>query len=494
MSDLETLIRETFTDDRRRVVPPDDAMSWVGRAVRRQRRRHAVVGVAVTTMVALAAAAVVVPFVTNVPAIYVAGHPDAASGLLPWKPVGTLAEEPDVVTSAVDAWEDMADDKPIGNVYLVAGEQWDDFDVVVLQGSTDSGAASLALLTASGGAEDPWQLKETAELPSDADVEAVVLPGGTIPADAVPRGAGPHSPASLVLGPEWRVSSLGQYPPSVGSQLVRVGEDVGQKPTWEELDRVAGYGWWAPLAMSAPDLTPTTVVLDHTGHGYADTAPVLKLDGSSRLSLLTPSEVSFKLLPREHASSEWLGTIAAVVELLDLAGPYQVTVLSTATGAFGTRGRRSKLDTKTLFAQFTAPELTRPVLVAYATTGDRVSCFSQRPITAADVTLLPLVGLGCAGPVAGGRKYGVQGNELWAFPFLADPQWKSEVLDISVTMVRHDGQSTTHSLGTSGTHLAAVEDGSEPVRRYVFVATGKGGAELQRWVWPASNIEPLPEG
>lgn len=489
MSDLETLIRETLTDNQRRLAPPHDTVGWVGRAVRRQRRKHALAGVAATALVTLAAAAVVVPLVSNKPATYVAGRPDAATGLLPWKPAGTLVEESDVVISAVEAWENLADDEPAGDVYLVTGERWDDTEMVLLQARTDSGAASVALLTTSGGATGPWDLRDAVALPPDVDVEALMVPAGTIPQGAMPPGAGPGSPASLVLEPRWRTGPGRSFAPSVGSQLVPARQEFGDKRSWQPLERFSGYGWWIPLTMGeGGSLPPTKVVLDHERHGYATTAPVLELDGSGDLAALTPSEVSFRLLPREQASPEWLGNIAAVAELLNLAGPYEVTVLDTGIGSFGFKDRRSKLNTETLFAQFTAPELTRPVLVGYATTGDVVSCFAQRPVPAADVTLLPLVGLGCSVPVAGGQEFGVQGSEIWTNTFFTDPSWKSKGLEVSVTMVRGQGQSTTHNLGSSPYPFGVAEEATEPVRRYLFTLTGFGdNAETIRWVWPASS-------
>ncbi len=489
MSDLESLVRDALSDDRRRLAPPHDTATWVAKAVRRQRRRHAVVGVVATAAVALAAVAVVVPLANDQSATYVAGRPDAASGLLPWAPVGTLTEESDVVAAAVGAWESLADDQPAGDVYLVAGDRWDETDVVLLQARTDSGTASVALLTTADGAAGPWELKGTTELAPDSDVQALVLPADTIPSQAMPRGTEPGSPPSLVLGPHWRVSSLRDFPPSVGSQLVPAGPGFGDEPSWQPLDRVGGYGWWAPLSMAAQSaLSPTTVVFDHTGHGYANVAPVLALDGSAGLSPLTPSDVSLRLLPNESAQPEALGDIGAVMERLGLTGPAEVTVLNTGSGAIWF-GKREPPNTDSLFAQVDTPDARHPLLVAYATTAGEVTCFSKRRVPATDVTSLPFVGMACPEPVVGGLRRGIQSNLLWARSFFDEPGMKSSVLDITVTIVRPNGQSSQRNVPTYFGGSGSVSEGTtEPVLRYVFRATETfDGVALTPWIWPASS-------
>ncbi len=484
MNDLESLVRDALSDDRRRVAPPHDATGWVGTAVRRQRRKHAAVGLAMASVVALVGATLVVPFLSDGNATYVAGRPDAASGLLPWEPAGALVEETDVVASALKAWGRLADDEPVGDVYLVAGERWGGTEMVLLQAQTDSGATSLALLTTADGAAGPWALKDTAGLPSDSDVQALVLPAETIPRDATPRGSGPGSPTSLVLGPQWRVGEMRELAPSVGSQLVPETVGFGQEPGWQPVDRVSGYGWWAPLTMSSPDaLPPSTVVLDHTGHGYADVAPVLEVDSSAGLSALTPSDVSFRLLPGEQASVEALDTIDAVVQRLGLTEPVKVTMLDWGSGATWL-GRKQPPDTTHLFAQFDTPDARHPLLVAYATTGGEVDCLTKRRVPAADVTSLSFVGMACQFPI-GGAPRGLQGNVLYARSFIDEPDLKDSVLDFTVTLVRPNGQSTTTDLSSNiGGYVQG--EASKPVRRYVFVATEIfDGGELEPWIWPA---------
>lgn len=485
MNDLESLVRDALSDERRRVAPPHDAASWVGRAVRRQRRRHAVVAVALTAAVALGGAALVAPLLNDENATYVAGQPDAASGLLPWEPAGALVEETDVVASAVEGWEDLAEDEPAGDVHLVAGERWDDTEVVLLQADTDSGAASIALLTRSGAAGSEWDLRDTAALPSDeVDVEALLLPAKTIPADAMPRDTGPGSPSSLVLGPQWRVTSLRDYSTSVGTQLVPAGQGFGQESGWETLDRVGGYGWWAPLATSVPDgLPPTTVVLDHQGQRYASKAPVIELNASVGLTALTPSDVSLGALPGDQPQSAALADIDVVIELLGLTGPVEVTMLDWGRGATWL-GKKQPPDTTHLFAQFDTPDARHPLLVAYASTGSDVNCLTQRRVPAADVTLLPFVGMACPFPV-GGAPDGLQGNVLYARSFVDEPDLKDSVLDFTVTLVRPDGQSTTTDLSSD---IAEVRgDATEPVRRYVFRVTGTlQDSNLDPWIWPGS--------
>jgi hypothetical protein len=486
MNDLESLVRETLTDERRRVDTPLHTTQWVRSEVSRQRRRTAVVAGALTTTLVAAGALIAVPLLNDNSANYVAGPPDAASGLLPWKPVGTLADDSDAAASAVTAWEDATEDEPAGDVHVIAAQQWRDTQVVVLQARIDSGAATTALLTRSEDGPGDWALLDTATVPASEEVEALQLPGNIV-GGTPPRRLGPGDPPSLILGPQWRTSSLRAASLSLGWQLVPAGAGFGETPAWEPLDHPRGNGWWAPLmSESGVQLAPTTVVLDHERRGYAEVAPVLDVGSAGSLTALTAGEISLRLLPREGASPGAVDQVEAVAELLDISGPIEATVLSQGSGSVSV-GKSDPAPTESMFAQLVTPGA-RPLLVAYATTDGEITCFSHRTIPEGDVLTMPFVGLACPAPVGGGERKGVEGFEFWSSSFTTRYQPKNPLLTYRVTLVRSNGESTARSLeGGGGWYL--TEDQAAPVERFIFRATDtETGTTLEPWVWPGSEL------
>jgi hypothetical protein len=340
----------------------------------------------------------------------------------------------------------------------------------------------MALLTTADGAAGPWELKDTAALTDVAAVEALVLPADTIPRDAVPRGSGPGSPTSLLLGPKWRDPEGRDEPELTVWQRTPAGAGFGAEPTWVSADDFDGYDWWVSLKEVGPGLSPNKVVLDRGARVNGGVAPVLDLADAANLSVLTTSDVSFRLLPGKDASVEALGTIDAVVQRLGLTEPVEVTMLTWGTGATWL-GKKQPPETTHLFAQFDTTDARHPLLVAYAVTSGEVDCLTTRRVPAADVTSLSFVGMACPFPV-GGAPRGLQGNVLYARSFIDEPDLKDSVLDFTVTLVRPNGQSTTTNLTSNVTEIRG--DATEPVRRYVFRATEIfDGGELEPWIWPA---------
>lgn len=485
MNDLESLVRDALSDERRRVAPPHDAANWVGAAVRRQRRRHAAVGVAVASVFAVVGAALVVPLLNDEPATYVAGQPPADTGLLPWKPVGGLAEESEVVESAVDAWEDLADDEPTGDTYLVAGERWDDTEMVLLQSHTESGAASLALLTIDDGAAGPWELIDMAALPEVSAVEALALPAGTVPR-SFPRILGPGSPPSLVLAPQWRDTPGRRTPPLEGWQLLPAGAGFGSEPTWRTLEDVDTHNWWVPLKVSAPSQSPTEVVLGRGAQVNGGLAPVLDIDASAGLLALTPSDVSFRLLPGETISQpSELDLVQEAAARLDISGPMTVTSLASGAGSW-TVHNGEPASHRQVFAQIESNGIY--TLVAYGTTDGRVTCLSHMQLDA-DVASLPLVGMACPQPVHGpGGPY--QAHELWARTFLPDGARQPQ--SVVVTIEQQGGRSRIERLsGYQGRFQLGVlrNRPQAPVIEYRFQAESADGSPLlEPWVWPGPEV------
>jgi hypothetical protein len=481
MSDLETMVRDSLNDDRRRLSPPHDASGWVRAAARRQRRRNAVVGAVVASLLAAGAAGVLVPMLTDTEATYVAGLPPAESGLLAWEPVGSVDDAPEIVAAAIDAWEEQADDQPAGPVYLVAGEQGET-TIVVLQAESDSGVASLAALTTDLDSPD-WTLRGVTAIPEAPNaVEALYLP-------ATPEA---REQAALLLGPEWRDQRM-QRDADVGWQLAPVEPGTGETPQWQPLETAAGLPWWAPLSVGDEGTAPSTVVLEPTGRDMAGLAKVLDLPSADEMSAVVASDVSLRLLRREDSSPESLDEIAEVIGRLGLSGPVEVTVLHTASGAVSVdrKSDTQHADTEptlTLFAAYDSDSLDRPLLVAYATTGGEVTCFSQRSLPAEGLSGMPYVGFGCPLPVGGGPERGIQGNLLWARSLLVEPELGHSVVDISVRLVRANGESTTHELPGGGTAMMLTENADAPVTRYVFTGTETFDfTELDPWVWPGTG-------
>lgn len=479
MSELETMVRDALTDDRRRMAPPPDASGWVRTAARRQRRRNALLGSVVGVALAVAAAGAVVSLLTDTEAVYVAGPPPASSGLLAWEPAGSLDGAD--IRSAMDAWSEQSEDQPAGAVYLVAGDVLQDTTVAVLQGVTEDGAPSVAFVVRGETPSDAWRLRGVLPLPSDGAVEALLLPSDTVTLDR--KRVGADNPASLVLAPEWRTDRSRD----LGWQRDPAGQGFGEQPQWRPLKRF--IEWWAPLDVIAPGLSPTTLMLTHGNGGKAERVPVLEIDGSGDLSALVASDLSFRVLRADDARPETLDVVRTVAARLGLDGPVEVTVLDSITGAVsvGHSGGKST-PTSTLFAQFRSPEFERPRLVAYSTTAGEITCFSQRPVPGADVAALGFVGAGCPAPVTGSRSDDVQGNLLMAHSFMDEPELKSPVLDMSVTIERTDGSSTTHDMPDDVSSLYLTEEAAAPVRRYVFTATETFDfTELDPWVWPGGR-------
>lgn len=486
MNDLESLVRETLTDDRRRVDAPVHTTEWVRREVTRQRRRTAAVAGALTATLVAAGAMVAVPLLNDTEASYVAGRPDAASGLLHWKPVGTLAAEADTIASAVTAWETGTADEPAGDVHAIAAEQWDDSDtVVVLQARTDSGAPTIAMLTRPAEDAATWLLRGTAALPAASEVEALLLPARDNSVDAGPRELGGAGAASLILSPEWRTHPWRARSLSLGWQQFSASAGFGDEPRWEPLDHVSGYGWWAPLLMdSDTKRPPTTVVLDHERRGYAEVAPVLDLGATGNLAALTPGDVTLGLLPRRGANPDTIALVSELADRLGITGPIEATVLTSGSGAvsFG----RPLPSTDVFFAQLTAAGAA-PILVAYAATEGRIDCLSTRTLPQGGVQSLPFVGMACPTPVGGGERRDIQGHELWADSFSSRPSGQKRELTYTVTLVRERGQSSRETLA-GGIALRQYDRATEPVQRYVFRAFSENGRKVASWVWPASEV------
>jgi hypothetical protein len=219
-------------------------------------------------------------------------------------------------------------------------------------------------------------------------------------------------------------------------------------------------------------------------------AKVLDLPPDNEMAAVVASDVSLRLLRREHTSPGSLDEIAEVVGRLGLSGPVEVTVLHTGSSAVSVdrKADTQRADTEptsTLFAEYDSASLDRPLLVAYATTGDEVTCFSQRSLPAQGVSGMSYVGFGCPQPVGGGPERGIQGNLLWARSLLIEPDLRDPVVDISVRLVRANGESTAHELPGRGTGLIVTEKTDAPVTRYVFTGTETFDyTELDSWIWP----------
>lgn len=475
MSDLESLVRDCLTDDRRQLTPPLDPSQWVRGEARRQRRRRAAVGAVAASLVFAAAVTLVAPALTDAEAKYVAGQPPVSSELLPWEPVGSLTEDVAEAEAAVAAWKAEADDDPAGAVYAVASDENADGGVLLLQARTEQGTPSIAVLTRAPG--NSWRLRQVTELPA-GPVEAVQLPTDVVPA---PRNAVGASQAPwLVLAPQWRSTRTTE----LGWQLIPAGPGFGDVPTWRPLERVTGYGWLAHLVSQAPGLPATTAVLQSGGPpGSPHQALVLDLGGAADLVALTPGDVTLRVLPGDATPYESLEHIESVAEKLDMQGPITVTVLDAGRGSFSLgHGGVGGPMTDTLFAQFeTAGGY---VLVADATTEGVTNCLTTRELTQ-DVTLFPLIGLGCGVPVNGSRSGEAQGNELWARSFLRSPGPSARVEDVTVTLVRRGGQTTTQDIHGNGATTGVLEEVTEPVQRYVFAPNERfAGGSPKPWVWP----------
>lgn len=85
----------------------------------------------------------------------------------------------------------------------------------------------------------------------------------------------------------------------------------------------------------------------------------------------------------------------------------------------------------------------------------------------------------------------MQGNLLMARSFVNEPELKLPVLDLSVTIKRAGGGSTTHDMPDDGSSHYLTEDTAAPVRRYVFTATETFDfTELEPWSWPGWETAP----
>src|SRR5215203_2120291 len=179
MTDIESRLRRTLTDERRTLDAPRDVSSWVAAGVSRQRKRVAAVATILTVAVLAFGSAVVLPIVLRHDvATYVAGAPDEQTGLLTWQPVGSLIEDSEAIEGAVQAWSDDAPDiqQPDGDVYvLMAGDEVGGGGGAYLQGRSTEGNALLAFLSRDTDSAD-WNLVDTTEISDPSITDFVVVP------------------------------------------------------------------------------------------------------------------------------------------------------------------------------------------------------------------------------------------------------------------------------------------------------------------------------
>ncbi|MEO8106826.1 MAG: hypothetical protein ABI720_05860 [Actinomycetes bacterium] len=506
MNLLEDDLRQALHAEARRIDAPYELSGWIGSEVRRQRRRNGVVGAVLAIGAALAVSLVAMPLINaDLDATYVAGPPDAQSGLLPWEPVGPLTEDAAQMESAVDAWRTLAPEaaRPEGDVFALFGGRSSIFvdtaavgsETVFLQAVVESGARQVVLLQRAD-ASGAWSVVQTSDLADASAVKALVAPRGAIASEPERAAA---APAALLLSPSSR-QKVDTYTPVGGSpDDVVITSKRLSTPGWE-LDASVGDGAWEPIDRSVSGYTaelnrgtvanyPASLAVRSPEGPYARGTIAEIADSSSLLALAT-GVVVVEVTP----DGSELGSVGTGLKLAGLLGwptdELTITDLgSSGAGTFGPGGGRPR--------SMGAVALERPgagARIGAVMTGPEgvVDCWSSKPMPDAGDDALLITACHVKGKVTKtGRQ--LESTEIIGQVDASQFGLRTSDIDLVVDIERADGSVNRWRLGSAyggSTRGGIIDDAGARVTGYTFRAvTSVDGPRqvLATWTWPGAQ-------
>ncbi len=482
MTDIESRLRGTLTDERRTLDAPPDVSAWVAAGVSRQRKRMAAAATIATVAVLALGSAVVLPIVLrDDPATHVAGAPDQETGLLPWEPVGSLIEDSAAIDSAVKAWSDdaPASQQPVGDVYVVMiGDDAVDLvatgsateDGAYLQGHSEDGSALLAFLSRTHPSE-PWHLISTSVLVEPDITEVLVVPS---PAAAKIS----DSRTAAILAPQWREARDREDP--IG--WTRTANEPSIKfSAWHPVYRSSTADWLTELDASISGEVAHELLLGK-GNGVAR---VVQVPASGNAQYVGTESGTILRSADGTPPEPWVldpGTVLS--EALGIGPEVSMTQIEMAQrlAVVGPLNARSERIIQMSVILFEPEDGRRIIGAAVQKVSGRMIC-GTRKFVPDDVLRRYVVAAVCPVPLSTGKR------SLWLLGRWHIGEPIDQGLDLTLDVERPEqAVSTSNVTQRPGGSLNEwiVSSNPSPYSRFVVRGTDPfEGTPFEPWIWPA---------
>ncbi len=473
MNGLESLLRETLHDDRRRVEGPADVTAWVAAGVSRQRRRLATATAVVTVVVLALGSAVVLPIVLrDDPATYVAGAPEEETGLLAWEPVGSLIEDSEAIEGALQAWSDdaPAGQQPDGDVYvLMVGAEVGDGGGAYLQGRSTDGDAMLAFLTRADDLAD-WKLVETTQISDPSSTEFVVVP----PVEDV------EGSLLAVLAPKWRDTPARWLSKPIGWAEVPSETRFGETQ-WRQVFRAYPNDWLTALGVPLEGDVAHRVLLGR-GNGVAHLVEAPTSGETTYVGADTGTVV--RSLDGTPPGPEVLQPGAVLADSLRIGPEVSMTLIGMAqrSAVVGPLNARSERVIRMSVILFEPEDGRRVVGAVVQKPSGRAICGTRKYVPA-DILGRYVAAAVCPVPLSTGER------SLWLVGRWNVGEDFNPNLDLTLDVERADGTVTTASVTQRRNETLDewVESSNlSPYSRFVLRGLDPfEGTPFDPWEWPA---------